>query len=159
MKNVQSKTVIHQDPISGEITDHDPGRRYRLRDDFLDDLGREIPDPRPMQPPIGYKKQPSMFELIREATAREVALYAAGREPETFEEADDFDVDDDVDPHSPWENDFDPPWSEVKQAIQAERDRVAAQSPPEPKPTVPQPAPEAFPDGQPIRKRDPGPSA
>lgn len=152
-KKHETKSVAHTDPLTGEVTDHVPSPRYRLRDYFLDDLGREIPDPRPMQPPVGYKKQPSMFELIREATAREVALYAAGREPETFEEADDFDVDDDVDPHSPWENDFDPPWSEVKQAIQAERDRVAAQSPPEPKPTVP-PGPTPPPP-----KGDPGPSA
>lgn len=114
------------DPIDGEITLHEPAERVRIRDRFLDDLGREIPDPRPMQPPIGYKKQPSMFELIREATAREVALYAANRSPETFDEADDFDIDDDVDPHSPWENDFDPPWSEVRAAIQADREARAA---------------------------------
>lgn len=143
MKNAEPKTVVHQDPITGEITEHDPGRRYRIRDYFLDDLGREIPDPRPLQPPIGYKKQPSLFELVREATAREVALYAANREPETFEESDDFDIDDDIDPHSPWENDFDPPWSEVKQAIEASR-KAATESPPDPKPTVP-PGPAPLP--------------
>lgn len=136
----EEKIVEHVDPISGEISDIVTPPRVRARDIFLDDLGREIPDPRPMQPPIGYKKQPSMFELIREATAREVALYAAGREPETFEESDDFDIDDDIDPSSPWENDFDPPWSEVRQAIEDNR-RKASESPPEPKPTVPETPP------------------
>lgn len=148
----EEKVVEHTDPITGEIADIVTPPRVRARDIFLDDLGREIPDPRPMQPPIGYKKQPSMFELIREATAREVALYAAGREPETFEEADDFDIDDDVDPHSQWENDFDPPWSEVRQAIEDNR-RQAAESPPQPKPTVP-PGPAPTPP-----KPDPDPIA
>jgi len=129
--------IEHCDPITGEVVSIPVPHRVRLRDVFIDDLGREIPDPRPMQPPVGYKKQPSMFEMIREATKREVALYAANREPESFEESDDFDIDDDVDPSSPWENDFDPPWSEVRQAIEQNR-RKASESPPEPKPTVPQ---------------------
>lgn len=148
-------TKEHVDPITGEIDNVEIPTRLRARDVFIDDLGREIPDPRPMQPPIGYKKQPSMFELIREATAREVALYASNREPESFEEAEDFDVDDDYDPHSPWENEFDPPWSEVRAAIQEEREKAASQPPKEPggeparppqtKPTVPPKDPPADP--------------
>lgn len=110
------------DPVTGEIILPPPlETRQRIRDVFIDELGREVPDPRPMAPPVGYKKQPSIFELVREATAREVALYAANREPESFEEADDFEIDDDYDPHSPWENDFDPPWSEVRKAIAEDR--------------------------------------
>lgn len=144
VKNAESKTVEHTDPITGEVIDHDPGHRVRIRDAFIDDLGREIPDPRPVQPPVGYKKQPSMFELIREATAREVALYAANREPESFEDSEDFDIGDDIDPSSPWENDFDPPFSEVRRAIEehrAETARKASESPPEPKSTVPETLP------------------
>lgn len=136
------------DPISGEISEHVPPERFRIRDTFLDDLGREIPDPRPMDPPIGYKKQQSMFEIIREATAREIALYAANREPESFEESDDFDIPDDpLDPHSQWENEFDPPWSEVKAAVEQVRAEKAAkeaekplkEAPEEPRPPEPKP--------------------
>ena len=151
---LRDKSVEHTDPITGEIVTHDPGVRPRIRDVFIDDIGRELPDPRPVQPPVGYKKQPSMFELIREATAREVALYAANREPETFEEADDFDVDDDIDPHSPWENEFDPPWSEVRRPIEEKRReeaetkaRKASESPPEPKTTVPKTGGNTPPEG------------
>lgn len=134
----------HVDPVTGEISPHDPGRRMRRRHHYIDDLGREIPDPRPMQPPIGYKKQPSLFEMVRTATA--AALLARAREePESFEESDDFDIPDDpLDPSSPWENEFDPPLSEVRQAILADRKRreaaaEAAKQPraPEPAPTVP----------------------
>lgn len=133
------------DPITGEVQEHTPGQRYRIRDVFLDDLGREIPDPRPLQPPVGYKKQPSMFEVVREAVSREVALYALNREPESFEEAEDFDIPDDpLDPHSPWENEFDPPWSEVRQAIEEDRKRkaeVEAQPPKEPPEAARPPSP------------------
>jgi len=134
--DVVPEPVEHCDPVTGEVITLPEHRRVRIRDVYIDDLGREIPDPRHMQPPVGYKKQPSMFEMIREATKREVALYAANREPESFEESDDFDIDDDVDPSSPWENDFDPPWSEVRRAIEDNR-RKASESPPEPKSTVP----------------------
>lgn len=154
-EKLEDKKIDHIDPVTGEIIEHVEGGRYRRRDDFIDDLGREIPDPRPMQPPIGYKKQPSMFELIREATAREVALYAANREPESLEESEDFDVDDDYDPTSPWENDFDPPWSEVRQAIAEAREKRAAAPPAQPagqplqSPPAPQP-PSGRPDPDPI---------
>lgn len=76
-----------------------------------DEAGREIPDPNPMQPPVGYNRQPSLAEQIRAAVVseklREVAL-AAG--VETFEEADDFDVGDDFEAerNSPYEANFDP---------------------------------------------------
>lgn len=93
-----------QDPESGEtIYVNAKGRRQTLD-------GREIPDPTPMDPPIGYKKQPSMFEQMRELIKSE-KLRAAAEEAgvETFEEGDDFDVGDDFDPESPYEHNFDPP--------------------------------------------------
>ena len=76
----------------------------------LDDRGREIPDPTPMSPPLGYKKEPSLREQIRQMILSEKLrqeVEAAGFE--TMEEADDFDVGDDFDPRSGYENDFDPP--------------------------------------------------
>lgn len=67
----------------------------------LNDRGELVPDPRPMAPPIGYKKQPSMVDIIREQI-RLAGLEAANAGFETFEEADDYDVGDE-DPRSPYE--------------------------------------------------------
>lgn len=73
--------------------------------------GEEMPDPVPMQPPLGYIKQPSMIEhvrnMIRSEQLRQEAL-AAGFE--SFEEADDFDVPDEIEPISAYEfeRNFDP---------------------------------------------------
>lgn len=74
--------------------------------------GREIPDPTPVAPPIGYKRKKSMFELQRDqvrAAIREISAEAGRAGRETFEEADDFDVgDDEDDPRTPYEGNFDP---------------------------------------------------
>lgn len=61
----------------------------------LDENGNYKVSPVPQEPPIGYKKQPSMIDIVHEAIrsdrlAREVE--EAGFE--SFEEADDFDVGD-----------------------------------------------------------------
>lgn len=61
-----------------------------------------FPDPTPVAPPIGYKKQPSMVDIIREQI-RLAGEASKSQGFETFEEADDFDVDDDYDPRSPYE--------------------------------------------------------
>lgn len=72
--------------------------------------GHEVPDPTPMAPPVGFKKQPSMIENIR-AMVRSENLRLAAQQAgmETMDEADDFEVGDDYDPSSPYEHDFDPP--------------------------------------------------
>lgn len=71
--------------------------------------GYEIPDPVPMAPPVGYKKQPSMIEIVRDMVRSEhLRRYAEGKEQDTFEEADDFDVDDDPDPLTKYEAEFEP---------------------------------------------------
>lgn len=78
------------------------------------DGGALIPDPTPVAPPVGYVRQPSMTERIREMIRNErlqAELAAAGAE--TFDEADDFDVGDDYDPKSPYEEIFDPPIPDV----------------------------------------------
>lgn len=75
----------------------------------LTDAGYEIADPTPLAPPVGYKKQPSMMENMRNMVRSEMLrreVEAAGFE--TFEEADDFAVGEDFDPHSPFEEQFDP---------------------------------------------------
>ena len=76
-----------------------------------DERGYEIPDPNPMQPPVGYNPQPSLAQQIRQMIlSQKLADEAAAAGLETFEEADDFDVGDDFDEerHSPYEGNFDP---------------------------------------------------
>jgi len=81
--------------------------RHRIRTARLDPKGREIVDPVPVAPPIGYIKQESLHEqiarMVRSERLRQEAE-AAGFE--TFEEADDFDVGDDYDPSSTFEEQF-----------------------------------------------------
>lgn len=77
-----------------------------VQSQYLDEHGREKPNPTPMQPPIGYKKQPTIAEQMR-AAIRQASLEAAQMGQETEEEANDFDVGEDMEPHSPWEHDFD----------------------------------------------------
>lgn len=76
----------------------------------LDKNGHEVPSDMPLEPPLGYKQQPTMIEHIRNMVRSEHLRRAAeDAGAETFEEADDFDVGDDVDPTAPYEEQFDPP--------------------------------------------------
>lgn len=72
---------------------------------YLDAFGREIPNPVPLQPPVGYKKQPTIAEQMRQMI-RTASMEAAQMGAETEEEANDFDIDEDYEPTSPWEHDF-----------------------------------------------------
>lgn len=77
------------------------GRRY-------DADGKFYPDPTPIAPPVGYVASPSIADQIRTMIRSEhlrQAAEAAGAD--TFEQADDFNVGDDYDPRSPWEETFD----------------------------------------------------
>lgn len=65
--------------------------------------GSEAPDPVPMAPPLGYVEQPNLWEQMREMIRREMSLAAEAEGKETFEEADDFDVEDDPFPMSDYE--------------------------------------------------------
>lgn len=74
--------------------------------------GEEIPDTTKPELPLGFKKPESLAEQVRRLVRSEhikMAAQAAG--VETWEEADDFDVGDDYDPRSPFEEIFDPTWS------------------------------------------------
>lgn len=74
-----------------------------------DENGREIPDPTKPEVPLGFKHPETLAEqvhrLVRSAQLREMAE-AAGHE--SFEQADDFDIGEDYDPRSPYEEVFDP---------------------------------------------------
>lgn len=98
------------DPASGDVIQ-----------ELLPD-GSEKLDPTPIAPPIGYQRQVPLHLQIREMVRSEAlrqAAEAAGAE--TFEEADDFEVDDDYDPTTPYENDFDPALKDVREDIENER--------------------------------------
>jgi len=96
-----------------------------VQSQFLDEHGRELPNPTPMSPPLGYKKQPTIAEQMRQMI--KMASYeAAHAGAETEEEANDFEVGEDMDPHTPYEHDF-----EIDPALEA---MIALQSaPPAPK--------------------------
>lgn len=73
--------------------------------------GKEYGDPVPMAPPIGYKEPPDLMSMIRSMVQSEQLQRAADEQGfDTFEEAGDFDIEDDpVDPKTPHEALFDPP--------------------------------------------------
>lgn len=75
------------------------------------ETGREVLDHVPIAPPIGWFKQPSMFDQVRDMVRSEhMRLYAESQGAETFEEASDFDVEDEMFPTSQFEDagDFEP---------------------------------------------------
>lgn len=74
-----------------------------------DDRGRELPDPVPTAPPVGYKPPPPLADMIRRMVHSELlARVADAGDFDTPEEADDFDIPDDpIDPKTPYEAVFD----------------------------------------------------
>lgn len=89
-----SREFVNND---GEIFTGHPKGRHDL-------FGREFPDPTPMSPPVGYVKQDSLAEQIRRVVRSEkLAMEAEAAGYESFEEADDFDVEDDPLPMSAYE--------------------------------------------------------
>lgn len=73
--------------------------------------GKEYPDPIPTAPPVGYTQPPDIMTMIRTMIQSEqVRQRLAQEDMETFEEADDFDIEDDpVDPLTEYEKVFLPP--------------------------------------------------
>lgn len=76
----------------------------------LDKDGNEIPDPQPVAIPPGFKVPETMEQMMRRLLrSPEFRDRMNENENDTFEEAEDFEVDDDTfDPHSPYEEVFDP---------------------------------------------------
>lgn len=85
----------------------------------------EVNSPVPLAPPIGWYKQPSMFDQVRDMVRSEhLRLYAASQGDENFEEANDFEVEDDIFPASQYEDaaDFEP-LEDLQARRQAEYER------------------------------------
>lgn len=100
-----------------------------------DEKGREIPDQTPVALPIGWKAPPTLHEQIQRYIRNEVSRQAAEAGSESFEEADDFYVEDDPDMNSPYEiDDGLAPWDEKsaqKEALEhAEAEVVKKLKPP-----------------------------
>lgn len=100
----------------------------------LNEDGTAKLDPTPMAPPIGYKKHPSIFEVVRNmVTSEKLAQQAREAGAETFEESEDFEVGDEPDMlPSPWVNEFDPPLQELVKAgeeVVKERAKKAPKKP------------------------------
>lgn len=93
----------------------------------FDEFGREIPDPTPIEVPLKFQRPPTLQEQIRQMIRSESLRATLSEEAESFEEADDFDIDDEEDDIlSPYEieewremtpeeadADFDPPPADV----------------------------------------------
>lgn len=86
----------------------------------LTEDGREIPDARPMAPPVGFVRREPLHERIRAMVQHEFNRARAASEVESPEEADDFVIpgDNDEDPREArfavlpgyeWEDNYEPP--------------------------------------------------
>jgi len=84
-----------------------------LRADRLDDNGHEVPDPTPLRIPGGFKRPETLQEQVARLVRGSISREAEAAGYETFEESEDFDVDDEFDPRTPFETIFDPVLGEV----------------------------------------------
>lgn len=74
-----------------------------------DERGWEIPDPKPLSIPSGFKRPETLSEQVQRLIRHGLSDIAASQGFETFEDADDFDVEDEhLDPATPYEAEFDP---------------------------------------------------
>lgn len=80
-----------------DVSDPGVGRAVLLPD------GSEVLNPVPMAPPVGFKEEPSMMEVMQNMIKRHMAGLEDDTELDTPEDALDFDVPDDHDPWGPYE--------------------------------------------------------
>ncbi|UDN67863.1 hypothetical protein [robinz microvirus RP_153] len=92
-------------------------------------LGQELPEDTPVEWPLGVRRPETLQEQMRRLIRTEMSTRAAAEGYETFEEANDFDVDDD--------QDLVPPTKHELLAEAAELDPVLTGSPGEPVPPPP----------------------
>lgn len=77
----------------------DPGTGRAIHDRF----GREIVNPVPMAPPVGYIQEVSVMDQVMQRLLARQRILAEDAIRETAADADDFDVEDDFDPFSLYE--------------------------------------------------------
>jgi len=99
----------------------------------LDPNGAEVLDETPIMIPSGLTRPETLAEKVAHMLRGERMRMAAEAQGfETFDEAEDFDVDDDYDPHSQWENDFDVPLDELRRRAFQLREEIAERQNPKP---------------------------
>lgn len=135
-----SKTLLRDTSVQDRIAvdwDEDPGIGMAI---LLPD-GREVVNPVPMAPPLGYKPEPTMMELMDAMVKRHLASLKSDDELDGPEDFEDFDVGDDVEPYSPYEvvlHDEFPaiPPAPPPQGDEPEKKKEEATPPPSPPPPV-----------------------
>lgn len=99
---------------------------------------REYPDPTPVEVPLGFRRPPTLQEEIQRLIRVQMSQQARDTGLETFEEANDFEVDEDPDPLSQYEvveMAPEPPTAqEVDEAAPAPKASMGDSSPPAPVP-------------------------
>lgn len=73
-----------------------------------DEFGREVPDGEPLALPSGFKRPETLAEQVARLVQGSLSRLAQESGEESFEESEDFDVEDDFDPRTPYEEIFDP---------------------------------------------------
>lgn len=70
----------------------------------LNERGHEVPDPTPVAMPLGLSRPEPIHVMIQRLVRTELSQQAQQQDMETWEEADDFDIEDDeLDPLTPYE--------------------------------------------------------
>lgn len=83
---------------------------------------KEVLDPTPVAIPLKYTRMSQHNETIRAMIRSELSRAAENADLETFEEADDFEVED-YDPRSPFEQEFEGlPIAELKAKLEASKE-------------------------------------
>lgn len=108
--------------------------------------GKEYPDPHPLEPPVGFVPPPDLMDTIRRMVQSEMGKAVLDQHGmETFEEAGDFDIEDDPgDPLTPHEALFYPPDEPKKEPVVTgpePKGQVSGAGSPEPPAPAPAPAP------------------
>lgn len=123
-----------------------------------DEFGRELPDPTPLSIPSGFRKPLSIHEQIKRFVREELSQVAEDHKAESFEEADDFDVEDeDPDPLSPYEIPEGAPERVLAGEIVKPESLDGSDDGKEPK-EAKKPAPEDLPDDEKLVGTDPSES-
>lgn len=78
----------------------------------------EHPDPEPVSLPLNARRPDRLQDQIMRLVKQSIDEYAAATGQETFDESEDFDVDDELDPKSPYEEFEDPVTGRMVTAVE-----------------------------------------
>lgn len=129
----------------------------KLATAYLNQKGQEVNNPKPLNLAPGIGRPPTLQEQIQRIMRKEVSQQASAQGFETFEESQDFDIEDSFDSDQyetvyttmteespeppPADPVLDPPPSPVKPEVQPEPSEDSIGSPPSGEPVEPEPEP------------------